>query len=97
MKRLQLIVARITDSSDRLFVVPFWKTLDFSLRQTFTEVEFAAFLQKLGMDTGDISSMLQTFQLAPTSFELQLQLSEPQVEFLRFRFPALDRDATGTN
>ena len=88
MKNFILVVARV-DASGSVLVVPFAETLDFRIRRVFEDSDFVAFLERLGMDSGEARLTLDRSLPAPRSFELRLALSEEQSECLCSYFPQL--------
>jgi hypothetical protein len=88
MKNFILVVARV-DASGSVLVVPFAETLDFRIRRVFDDRDFVAFLERLGMDSGEAHLTLDRSRPAPRSFELRLALSEKHSDCLCSYFPLL--------
>jgi len=87
MKDFNIVVARVLNSADRLLIVPFNESLEFSQRSTFTDSEFLVFLKKLGFHPDEAQNTLERSRPAPRSFELRLGLSDNQFKYAWSHFP----------
>lgn len=85
-KNFSLVVTRM-DATDSVLLVPFEKTLDFSVRRVFKDSDFVALLESLGMAPDEAHVTLDRSRPGPRSFELHLALSEKQSRCLHFYFP----------
>jgi hypothetical protein len=88
MKHYSLVVARIRPS-ENVLVVPFATTLDFAVKRSLSDVEFAGLMQKLGINSEEAELKLAMTYHAPVGFEIPLELSDEQIACLHSYFPCL--------
>jgi hypothetical protein len=88
MKHYSLVVAR-TRPSENVLVVPFAKTLDFSIKRSLSDTEFLGLLQILGVSFDEAELKLAMTYHAPIGFEIPLELSDGQMTCLHSYFPCL--------
>jgi hypothetical protein len=88
MKHYSLVVAR-TRPSENVLVVPFAKTLDFSVKRSLSDAEFLGLLQNLGINSDEAELKLAMTYHTPVGFEVPLELSGEQIACLHSYFPCL--------